>query len=391
MRRSKNMKVLENEKLCVGCGLCARVCDKNAITMSASEGGFLYPQIDAEKCVSCSKCKSFCPVGKERREVTPLECYALADNRSEQRCKSASGGAATLFFEEMLGSGGTVCGCRLDESLKAVHDTADSVESIDLFRDSKYVQSDMSAAWDKMSDCLSSGKKLLVSGTPCQIAAVNSRFGKNDNLTTVDFVCSGVPDPQIFEIYKSDIEKASGKKIKEFCFRDKTNGWKKSNIRVVFTDGTQQIITRKDSYYFGLFGANMYFRECCYSCRFKKFNTYADITVGDYWGIEKLYPELDDDGGCSLVIVNTDKGKALADRVKDRCTVAPTPLEFAVETHPKLEKSINRAKYRDLFFCVYKGDEKSLKKAIRLCTGSSKLRKIRRVLYKKALSLTGRI
>ena len=386
-----NMKILDNEKQCVGCGLCAWVCDKNAITMRAAEGGFLYPQIDAEKCVSCQKCRSFCPVVKERKKVEPQECYALNDNRDERRRKSASGGAATLFFEETIGRGGMVCGCRLDENLQAVHDTADSIESIDLFRDSKYVQSDMSAAWGKISSSLSNGKELLVCGTPCQMAAVNSRFGKNDNLTTVDFVFSGVPDPQIFEIYKADIEKESGKKIKEFYFRDKTNGWKKSNIKVVFTDGTQQIITRKDSYYFKLFGGNLYFRECCYNCRFKKFNTYADITVGDYWGIEKIHPELDDDSGCSLVIVNTDKGKALADSVKGRCKVASTPLDFAVQTHPKLEKSINRAKYRDLFFHIYKGDEKSLKKAMKLCMGGSVVRKIKRVLYSKALSAIGKI
>jgi len=385
------MKILENEKQCTGCGLCAWVCDKNAITMRAVEGGFLYPQIDADKCVSCGKCKNLCPVNKERKEIAPQECYALFDNRIEQRRKSASGAASALFFEETIKNGGAICGCRLDENLKAVHDTAESVESIDLFRDSKYVQSDMAMAWDKIDACLEGGKKVLVSGTPCQIAAVKSRFGKSDLLTTVDFVCSGVPDPNVFEIYKADIEKESGKKIKEFYFRDKTNGWKKSNIRVVFADGTQQIITRKDSYYFRLFGANLYFRECCYSCRFKNFNTYADITVGDYWGIEKLHPQLDDDSGCSLVIVNTDKGKALADSVKDSCTVVPTPLEFAVQTHPKLEKSIDKAKYRNLFFHLYKGDEKSFRKAMNICTGKSKSRKIRRVLYQKVLSLTGKI
>lgn len=386
-----NMKILDNEKHCVGCGLCAWVCDKNAITMMAAEGGFLYPQIDAEKCVSCGKCKNICPAAKERNKVDPQECYALIDNCDESRRKSASGGASALFFEETISRGGTVCGCRLDEKLKAVHDTADSIESIDLFRDSKYVQSDMSAAWDKINSCLRSGKELLVCGTPCQIAAVNSEFGKKDNLTTVDFICSGVPDPQIFEFYKRDIEKESGKKIKEFYFCDKTNGWKKRNIRVVFTDGTQQIITRKESYYFRLFGCNLYFRECCYNCRFKDFNTYSDITIGDYWGIDKLYPELDDDRGCSIIIVNTDKGKALAESVKDRCTLVATPLDFAIKTQRKIKKSIDTARYRSLFYHVYKGDEKSFKKAMKLCVGSSVLRRIKRVLYSKFLSAIGKI
>lgn len=377
------MKILENEKQCVGCGLCEWVCEKKAITMRAAESGFLYPHIDESKCVSCGKCQKFCPAAKEQRAVNPLDCYVMKDNRAESRIKSASGGASALFFEETIKNGGSVCGCKLDENLKAVHDTAEDIESIDLFRDSKYVQSDMSLVWDKINACLADGKRLLFAGTPCQIAAVESRFGNSGNLTTVDFVCSGVPDPKIFEIYKADIEKESGKKIKNFYFCDKTNGWKKRNIKVVFTDGTQQIITRKESYYFRLFGGNYYFRECCYNCRFKNFNTYADVTIGDYWGIEKLHPELDDDKGCSLVITNTEKGAALINSVGDRCKLTSTPLEFAIEYNKKLKSSIPRAKYRDLFYYTFKGDEKSLKKAMKLCSGSSTVARIRRVLLSK--------
>lgn len=375
------MKILENTSQCVGCGLCEYVCPKNCITMTSKNDGFLYPSINEELCILCKKCQQACPVLSEKKKIEPLRCVALEDIKDENRKKSASGGAASLLFEEIINMGGAVCGCRLDDDLKAVHDVSDTLESIDLYRDSKYVQSDMKNAWKKIEDCLLEDRKLIVCGTPCQIAAVNSRFGQHENLYTCDFVCSGVPDPSIFELYKRELEQKSGKKIKEFYFRDKTNGWKKSNIRIVYTDDTEEIIERKDSNYYRLFGNNIFFRESCYDCKFKNFNTYADLTVGDYWGIERLYPECDDIG-CSLVIVNTKKGDFLLSAVKDKCRLKDTHIDFAIETHPKIISSINRAKYRDLFYNIYNDKSyKKYKKAVKLSMSHSTFCRIKRVLF----------
>lgn len=375
-------KILEDPLQCVGCSSCASVCPTANISMKAKEGGFLYPEIDQSTCVSCGKCRNVCPVLAAKEKKEPRQCYALVDNREESRLKSASGAASILFAEQILETGGAFCGCRLDENLRAVHDVTDELDALDLYRDSKYVQSDMSLAWPKINAILKQGRKILISGTPCQIAAVKRRFGDREEIITCDFVCSGVPDPSVFELYKKALEKERGKAIQSFYFRDKTNGWKKSNIRVVYDDGSEQIITRKDSYYFKLFGNNLYFRDCCYNCRFKDFNTSADLTVGDYWGIERRYPEIDDDKGCSLVIVNTEKGEALLSSVLNKATIWETPLDFAIETHPKLEKSIHRDAYRGLFYKYYKGDERSLQKAIKRSTGRSIFDKIIRIISK---------
>lgn len=377
------MDVLKNKNQCIGCGLCADVCGVSCITMVSADGGFLYPFIDDTKCVSCNKCRDVCPVLKEKTKISPKGCYALIDNNEESRLKSASGGASAMFMQETINKGNVVCACRLDDNLKAVHIVFENIEEIDSFRDSKYVQSDMSSAWAEINSLLKQNRKVFISGTPCQIAAVKSRFGENDNITTCDFVCSGVPDPAIFEFYKADLEKESGKKIKKFYFRDKTNGWKASNIKVVYDDCTEQVIERKNSYYFKLFGSNLFFRECCYDCRFKDFNVYSDITVGDYWGIHKFNPDMDDDKGCSLVIVNSEKGEKLLCDIEERCTVVQTPLSFAIDTHPKLIKSIDRSVFRDWFYGIYDGDEKTFRKAMRLYTNNSVLVRAIKSVYSR--------
>lgn len=370
------MKILEDLSQCVGCGSCADACPTASISMEAKQGGFLYPKIDQNICVSCEKCRNVCPVLVVTEKKVPRKCYALIDNKETSRLKSASGAASALFAEQIVEEGGAFCGCRFDEKLRAVHDVTDAPSALDLYRDSKYVQSDMSLAWPKIEATLKQGKRILVSGTPCQIASVKTRFGDREELITCDFVCSGVPDPSVFELYKKALEKERGKRIQAFYFRDKSNGWKKSNMRIVYEDGSEQIVERKNSDYFRLFGNNLYFRECCYNCRFKNFNISSDLTVGDYWGIERLFPEMDDDKGCSLVIVNTQKGEELLSSVLNKATARETSLAFAIQTHPKLEKSIPRSVHRGLFYRHYKGDERTLRKAIRRSMGHSFLDKI---------------
>ncbi len=385
------MKILDNKKDCVGCGLCVNICPNNCIGMECENDGFWYPKIDTRICISCGKCKRTCPVNKPKIQIQPNGCYALKDNDKTSRKKSSSGAASAVFYQQIIRQGGAFCGVKLNNELHAVHDLTCCMEDIDLYRDSKYVQSNMCEAWDKIADCLEHGQKVLVTGTPCQIAAVHSRFSDTDNLILVDFICSGVPDPSLFELYKKDLEDRKGQPLKKFYFRDKTNGWKESNIRVVYTDETEDIITRDNSDYFQLFGNNLFFRECCYECRFKAFNTYADLTIGDYWGIEKLYPELDDDSGCSVVIVNTQKGKQFFETSTKNCVIKSTPLEFAIETHPKLIHSISKNPYRNQFYNIYKkGNTKLYHKAIKRCIGTSMFNKVMRKLLLKIKKQKGK-
>lgn len=373
-------------KSCVGCGLCEHLCPKQCISLRCDNEGFSQPEIDTEKCVDCGICKKKCPVYKDTVKIEPITAYAIKDKTEESRLKSASGGASAVFAKYILENGGVFSGAKYDNSFNVVHELCEDVDDIDLFRDSKYVQSDMNNIYSKIQNALECGKKVLAVGTPCQIAALRSKFGyENDDLILCDFVCNGVPPPQLLKKYISILEEKENKKIKYIKLRDKSNGWKSSNIKVNFEDESQKIILRRDSEFYKLFAFNIMLRESCYNCKFKKFNIYSDITIGDYWGIDKKYPEFDDDKGCSLVMINTEKGSAFFDKVSHLIDYIETGTEHAVETHPKLMKSVDRNPYRNVIFSEFNENisVKKFKVLVQKYTGSGIINKVKRKLKMK--------
>lgn len=366
---------------CVGCGLCAEVCPKQCISIEKDKDGFLQPIIDTEKCINCGICKNKCPVNKAPDKVEPITAFAVKDKNEQSRLKSASGGAAAAFAKNVIDSGGYFSGVVYDNEFNVVHETCDDVEKIDLFRDSKYVQSDMNGIYKKLETLLSNGKRVLATGTPCQIAALRSRFGsENDNLILCDFVCNGVPSPELLKKYIKLVEHNEHKKVKNIYLRDKTNGWQKNNVKVVFEDGSHKIILRQDCEFYKVFGFNIALRNSCHDCKFKNFNTASDITIGDYWGIDKKYPEFNDDKGCSLVMINTEKGKRFFEEVADTFDFIETGTEFAIETHPKLLKSVGKNPYRNAFFADFQkaNSPKKFKNIVKKYTGNDILNKIKR-------------
>lgn len=346
----EKMKIIESESKCTGCALCADICPKGAITMQAKPDGFKYPVIDGEACIHCNLCRKKCPVLQPKKKIEPLEAFALRDKCEGDRLKSASGGAATLFMKKTLENGGICSGVVLNKEFEAVHELCESESALDAFRDSKYIQSDTNGIYKKLEAALREKPLVLVVGLPCQIAAVRSRFGERDNLVLCDLICHGAPSPLILKKNIELLEQERGCKVTGFLFRDKTNGWQKSNVKVSFDDGSAAVYERKDSEFFRLFGQNLILRPSCGNCTFKDFNMSSDITLGDYWGIEKRFPELNDDKGCSLVMVNTPRGKAFFDGIKDCADCVDTGVDFAVETHPKLIKSVKRNPYSASFF-----------------------------------------
>ncbi len=377
------MTVLNDINKCTGCGLCAEICPKKCIDMAPLEGGFLYPYIDIEKCINCDLCRKKCPVNKEKVQTKPLSSYAFKDKNIDDRVKSASGGAASVFAKAVLENGGAYTGVRYNEHFDVVHDVCDNLQNIDLYRDSKYIQSNTNGIFEKIKSNLEKGKNVVATGTPCQIAAIHSYLGKTyDNLILCELICHGVPSPLIFKCYLKDVEKAQKKKIKEFYFRDKTNGWQKSNVKIIFDDKSEQIIERKDCDFYRLFGNNIFFRKCCHACNFKNFNTHADIIIGDYWGIEKKYPDFADKTGCSVVIVNTKKGQDFFDSVAHNADVLETDIDFAIETHPKLHKSIPESIYRKAFFNILKPNGCGYERALSLLNNNSIVAKLYRMLIK---------
>lgn len=380
--------VLVDMEKCVGCALCSEVCPTQSITMIDSPEGFKYPRINDTTCIHCDQCYKKCPVSQPKVEIQPLGAYVLKDADIKSRKKSASGGAWAVTAKKFIEFGGVCAGVRFNDKLDAVFDLCETIEDLDAFRDSKYVQSSTNHIYERIRTLLKSDRKVFVTGLPCQIAALHSYLGDaadSENLFLCDLVCHGVPSPAVFHRYIAFLEKNKGKKVKKFFFRDKTNGWNKSNVRVVYQDGSEDIILRPSSEFFRGFAHNIIFRKCCHKCNFKAYNSYGDITIGDYWGIQKVYPDLDDDTGCSMLLVKTEKGQRLIEMLKNDTILRETTVDFALETHPKLEKSSPCGLYRDSFFKYLQKDqsEEHFKKAITIFTGQELPNKVKRVLLRK--------
>ena len=275
--------------------------------------GFLYPKADESRCVDCGLCEMVCPCLKET-EPSEVESVLAAKNPDDKvRLSSSSGGIFPMLAEKILSQTGVVFGVRFDENWETVHCQIDEPEQLALLTGSKYVQSRIEDNYEKAESLLKLGRKVLFSGTPCQIAGLKCYLRKDyDNLLTVEVVCHGVPSPSVWRDYLRYIcpEAFSGEeKITAISFRDKTNGWKDYNV--VVEAGGRRILREKgkDNLFIQGFLHNLYLRPCCYSCKFKSGQSGADLTLGDFWGIGLSRPELDDDKGVSLVVVNSEKGR----------------------------------------------------------------------------------
>lgn len=374
-----NVKELDNE--CMGCGLCANNCPAKCIKMSENYEGFYRPMIDRNLCSNCGLCYNKCPVCQPTIQITPLKVYAAKDKNLINRKKSASGGVAAVFATHIIEQGGVFAGVRYDDDFNVVHSLCTSLDEVDLYRDSKYAQSYTGDIFLQIQEKLDSGQKVIVTGTPCQIAAMRIFFGySNKDLLLCDFVCHGVPPQRILKNCIKLIENEANKKVSRIFLRDKTDGWKNSNMKVEFENGEEYIIHRRDSVFYKIFGSNYSLQESCYQCKFRNFNTYSDITLGDYWGIEEVYPDFYDNNGVSIVIVNSKKGESFFDEISECFDIIETDIKHAVSTHPKLLKSAPRNDCRDYFLKEVKKDisVKKFKEATDKFSGSNFINKVKR-------------
>lgn len=359
---------IKNE--CCGCKVCASVCKKNAIYFEYDEEGFWYPKVDGKKCVDCGACRKVCPfVGDE---LLPLkdenQFYAAFSNDAEILNASTSGGIFTHISDYVLENGGIVFGHCYDDSLNVVCMQADTKEKRNLFRGSKYVQSDMGNVYAAVREKAESGVPVLVSGTPCQIDAVKKYFNENipKNLILLEIICHGVPSPKIFQDYLSLIEKKTGKKIEDFKFRRKDKGWITPLRMISYTDGSScGELLNADAFNNLFLGTDCILRPGCYSCRYAGKERVADISIADFWGVEKEEPEMfNGNNGCSLVLVNTEKGRQFFDSAKKNMKTKNISMAECVSRNlPLCGLPLPRID-RKKFFEDYKtlGLEKSMKK-----------------------------
>lgn len=364
---------------CCGCTACVSICPKQCITMQEDEEGFFYPFVNKSLCVDCNLCQKVCPVLNQANEREPLAVYAAKNKNMEMRLASSSGGIFTLLAEKVIDEGGIVFGACFDENWEVVHDCTESKERLAAFRGSKYVQSCMNNCYARVKQYLRLGRKVLFTGTPCQIAGLKSYLGKEyENLLAVDVVCHGAPSPKAWRLYIKDITNNDIKVITEINFRGKLYSWK--NYKFIIRGRENEIINEGgyDNKWIHAFLLNLMLRPSCHCCPAIKGKSGSDITLGDYWGIEKFVVDFDDDKGCSLVLVNTLKGEKIYARLN--CDSVQTPYEYAVLKNPSLKVpaivSINR---KFLFSQLDKG----FIAAYDACMNKTLLMRLRRLLFRK--------
>lgn len=292
---------------CTGCGACAQACPRKCIAMIANKDGFLYPQIDGSSCINCGLCNNICPTIAITHASKATSVLAFQSQDYKILSESSSGGMFTTLANKVISKGGVIFGARFDEHWQVVLGYADCIEELSRFRGSKYVQARVGTSFIQAKKILEDGRNVLFSGTPCQIAGLKAFLHKEyNNLLTVDFICHGTPSPFAWEKYLAE----QINPVTTISFRDKHTGWKGYSITV----GNNSVPYYEDSY-MKAFLCNLDLRLCCSTCKFKSGRSGSDITLGDFWGVDKIKPELDNDKGISCVIANSKKGEQVCSEI----------------------------------------------------------------------------
>lgn len=337
---------------CCGCRSCELACPVNAITLQEDYEGFYYPQIN-DQCISCGKCLKACPIVNLPQTALAEHGYATYFAEKDKLRKSSSGGIFAALAEKILFDGGVVFGCGEEQPGYPQHMWICEKERIPVLQGSKYVQSDMSGVYAQVAEKVDSGMPVLFTGTPCQVAGLLRSVGPRDNLYTADIICHGVPSRKMYRAYLDWLEKKTGAKVKEFSFRSKEKHDWSLTYRVVLKKGEK---TRKQekmatfSPYYRHFLKGMDYRQSCYTCPFAQKERVSDITLGDFWGIEKVLPDFENPDGVSAVLINTPKGQKLWENLQEVVVSQEVPVAQIIENNGQLKAPTKRSPYRDSIY-----------------------------------------
>lgn len=343
------------DRECTGCHACYSVCPVNAIQMNYDEEGFKNPQISPGKCIGCEKCIRTCPLNNKSVVLNNIPKTYAAINRDEiQRESSSSGGMFILLAGVILDMGGVVYGAAYDTNFSVHHKRTESDASI--FKSSKYVQSSLGKCLNSVEADLRDDKVVLFSGTPCQIAGLKNflicKKCSIKNLFLVDLICHGVPSPILWEKYLRETSK--NRKVYKINFRNKSMGWRARSLSIDFEDGSKYIMQGNKDPYMRAFFENLTLRPSCHKCAFKSVNRMSDITLADFWGIEKVYPPMMDDKGTSAVIIHSTKGTELFTSIQSQIKCVEDKIETIITYNTPIITPVRAHIRRDKFFTEFR-------------------------------------
>lgn len=349
---------IKNKVDCCGCNACGDICPTKAISFHTDNEGFWYPEVDMDKCINCGLCEKTCPIinidSLKHNDFPKPECYAAENKNLEVVFDSTSGGLFSAFADRMYKDHGYVGGAVFSEDCRSVKQfiSADK-KDLPALRSSKYLQSDLSGFFTQVKALLQAGEKVLVCGCPCQMAALRAFLRKPyDNLVILDFICLGINSPLIWRKYLDTFEERYGSKVVYAKPKSKEYGWRNLTLKVKLADGQVKYEKRKENLFTrGYIGTHAFIRPSCYECVFRGFPRISDITLADFWGIEKYDKSLEKDLGTSLVMVNSQKGKEWFEKIAGRLNYIPMQFENTLGGNPALVKSASKPDIdREQFF-----------------------------------------
>ena len=351
---------IKDKKNCTGCGACINACPLSIISFYEDLEGFIYPQIEMDKCINCHLCEKSCPMLNERQSesvgvVGYPQFFAGQLKKKNDLSEVSSGGAFWAFSQAVIDKGGVVYGAVQENVDEIFHFRASDFDGIKLIRRSKYFQSDTGFTMNQVKEDLKKGLYVLYSGTGCQIAGIKQFLGKEyKNLVTCDVVCHGVPSRKVWKKYREEKEQSEGKKIQGLVFRDKTLGWSKNQYMITYYDGSVEKERSTKQLFHAGYLKGLFYRPSCGECKFASMPRVADMTLADFWKYKGKYTALYPDLGVSLITVNSPKGLELLEMSCDLLDYETTSKEIAVsscrhlDNHPR--ENPDRAAFFNLFF-----------------------------------------